>query len=113
MTDELHNKWPARLLELLDFAEAEFIKDHPPETARNLAERAAFAVAEVCGGHPIYMPMATDLKRALRNKGLYEKFNGTNFDKLADETGMSESQIRKVLKLQHQIEVAKRQRSLI
>lgn len=110
--ESLLQKWPARLIEILDHLEHELNSVVPADKARSVAKLAVLAIASVAGGRPIYLPAASHLKLALRDEHLWEGFKGNNYDALARASGLTESQVRRIVNTQQKLQVAKRQRSL-
>lgn len=112
----LLDKWPSRLVEILDHLEhqlgSELRGTVTPELVSRIAKEAVLAIASVAGGRPIYLPAASHLKRALRDNRLWEGFKGNNYDELSRATGLTESQVRRIINTQQKLQVAKRQRSL-
>jgi Mor family transcriptional regulator len=114
--EALLQKWPSRLVEILDHLEhqlgAELRGTVAPETITRIAREAVLAIASVAGGRPIYLPAASHLRRALRDERLWEGFRGNNYDELCRTTGLTESQVRRIINTQQKVQVARRQRSL-
>lgn len=58
---------------------------------------------ELCklrGGMLVYFPSHSRVIRQARNREIVKKFNGVNFEKLAKEYKLSESYVRRILKME-------------
>ena len=89
-------RWPLRLLELTDVAEAA-IQRHPGAAPRELAERLVLEIANYLGGRPVYLPRGDALKRALRDRRIWRDSGKVSPDDLATREGLCLQQVYKIV----------------
>jgi Mor family transcriptional regulator len=94
---DFHNKWPEKLVEIYEHLVNDYLKDHPAEIARSMAERAALIMSEVGGGRVFYLPKAEKLKKNFRNNQIWKEFNGRNHENIAKDHNMSVQHIYKII----------------
>lgn len=56
-------------------------------------------IVDYCGGSCIYLPSKSGVFKNARNRVIKEKFNGGNYKELAREFGISDIQVRKIVKV--------------
>lgn len=109
------DKWPSTLAYILAHLEDDLKNDFEPARAKDLAIRAALALAKTAGGAPLYLPRADALARILRNEEIWKKFNSAgsmNYDLLARHFKLCSQQVRKLVNQRVEWERAKRQSDL-
>ena len=89
-TTELTAKWPKALSELVDVLACELVRGGmEPELAKAQARKLALVQAHYMGGRAYYIPTGDHLKAALRDRAIWDEFNGRNIDQLARKHGLS------------------------
>ncbi|CAJ1811082.1 hypothetical protein OPFLODJI_01648 [Aeromonas hydrophila] len=89
-TTELTAKWPKALAELVDVLACELVRGGmEPELAKAQARKLALVQAHYMGGRAYYIPTGDHLKAALRDRAIWDEFNGRNIDQLARKHGLS------------------------
>lgn len=101
-------RWPLRLLELADVAEATLAR-HPGATVREQAERLVIEIAQYLGGRPVYLPRGDALKRALRDRRIWRDSGRLSPDELATREGVCLQQIYKIIGEMRALEKRRRQ----
>ena len=110
---ELTAKWPKALSELVDVLACELIRGGiEPDLAKAQARKLALVQAHYMGGRAYYIPTGGHLKAALRDRAIWDEFNGRNIDQLARKHGLSVPQTyavvaaqRELTKRRHQIDL--------
>ncbi|WP_299011169.1 Mor transcription activator family protein [uncultured Shewanella sp.] len=69
----------------------------------NLADKLTLELSIVLGGRDVYIPKLSRLKTFIRNISIFDKFNGDNTKKLADEYDMTPNRIYQIVKEQQAI----------
>ncbi|WP_429235067.1 Mor transcription activator family protein [Aeromonas salmonicida] len=101
---ELTAKWPKALAELVDVLACELARGGmAPELARAQARKLALVQAHYMGGRAYYIPTGDHLKAALRDRAIWDEFNGRNIDQLARKHGLSVPQTYAVVAEQRQL----------
>ncbi|AEB49293.1 Mor transcription activator family protein [Aeromonas veronii] len=81
---ELTAKWPKALAELVDVLACELVRGGmEPDLAKAQARKLALVQAHYMGGRAYYLPTGEHLKAALRDRAIWDEFNGRNIDVLA------------------------------
>ena len=87
---ELTAKWPKALSELVDVLACELVRGGmEQELAKAQARKLALVQAHYMGGRAYYIPTGDHLKAALRDRAIWDEFNGRNIDQLARKHGLS------------------------
>ncbi|HHQ4768843.1 TPA: Mor transcription activator family protein [Aeromonas veronii] len=110
---ELTAKWPKALSELVDVLACELVRGGiEPDLAKAQARKLALVQAHYMGGRAYYIPTGDHLKAALRDRAIWDEFNGRNIDQLARKHGLSVPQTyavvaaqRELTKRRHQIDL--------
>jgi Mor family transcriptional regulator len=103
-TTELTAKWPKALSELVDVLACELARGGMgPEQAKAQARKLALVQAHYMGGRAYYIPTGDHLKAALRDRAIWDEFNGRNIDQLARKHGLSVPQTYAVVADQRQL----------
>lgn len=90
--------FPQTLSEILDVIEDFFGRRGMQKTeASKLAHGVVRELATYFGGRPVYVPRGDRFTRALRNRAIFEAFNGTNVQNLAREHRISTKQVYEIL----------------
>jgi Mor family transcriptional regulator len=101
---ELTAKWPKALSELVDVLACELARGGmAPDLARAQARKLALVQAHYMGGRAYYIPTGEHLKAALRDRAIWDEFNGRNIDQLARKYGLSVPQTYAVVAEQRQL----------
>ncbi|MBL0519634.1 MULTISPECIES: Mor transcription activator family protein [Aeromonas] len=110
---ELTAKWPKALSELVDVLSCELVRGGmEQELAKAQARKLALVQAHYMGGRAYYIPTGDHLKAALRDRAIWDEFNGRNIDQLARKYCLSVPQTysvvaeqRRLSRLKYQIEL--------
>ncbi|HDI1213992.1 TPA: transcriptional regulator [Aeromonas hydrophila] len=101
---ELTAKWPKALSELVDVLACELVRGGmEQELAKAQARKLALVQAHYMGGRAYYIPTGDHLKAALRDRAIWDEFNGRNIDALARKHGLSVPQTYAVVAEQRQL----------
>lgn len=101
---ELTAKWPKALAELVDVLACELARGGmTSELALAQARKLALVQAHYMGGRAYYIPTGDHLKAALRDRAIWDEFNGRNIDQLARKHGLSVPQTYAVVAEQRQL----------
>ncbi|MGY3883364.1 Mor transcription activator family protein [Aeromonas veronii] len=101
---ELTAKWPKALSELVDVLACELVRGGMvQEQAKAQARKLALVQAHYMGGRAYYIPTGDHLKAALRDRAIWDEFNGRNIDQLARKHGLSVPQTYAVVAEQRQL----------
>ncbi|HDX8426980.1 Mor transcription activator family protein [Aeromonas veronii] len=101
---ELTAKWPKALSELVDVLACELVRGGmAQEHAKAQARKLALVQAHYMGGRAYYIPTGEHLKAALRDRAIWDEFNGRNIDALARKHGLSVPQTYAVVAEQRQL----------
>ncbi|MGN5208101.1 Mor transcription activator family protein [Aeromonas veronii] len=101
---ELTAKWPKALSELVDVLACELVRGGmAQEHAKAQARKLALVQAHYMGGRAYYIPTGDHLKAALRDRAIWDEFNGRNIDQLARKHGLSVPQTYAVVAEQRQL----------
>ncbi|MFM5618471.1 Mor transcription activator family protein [Aeromonas veronii] len=110
---ELTAKWPKALSELVDVLACELVRGGmAQEQAKAQARKLALVQAHYMGGRAYYIPTGDHLKAALRDRAIWDEFNGRNIDQLARKHGLSVPQTYAVVAEQRKLLVNRLQRNL-
>lgn len=80
-----------------------FIKvEDVPEGCRDLVEvfgmEVFISLIEYCGGSSLYLPSKGAVVKKARNRVIREEFDGGNFRELSSRFGISDMQVRKIVR---------------
>ncbi|HDO1383463.1 TPA: transcriptional regulator [Aeromonas veronii] len=101
---ELTAKWPKALSELVDVLACELARGGmAQEQAKAQARKLALVQAHYMGGRAYYIPTGDHLKAALRDRAIWDEFNGRNIDQLARKHGLSVPQTYAVVAEQREL----------
>jgi Mor family transcriptional regulator len=89
-----------------DFMEDKILKfvsvDDVPEGCRDLVDVFGMEVfiklIEYCGGSTVYLPSKGAVVKKARNRLIREEFDGGNFRELSSRFGISDIQVRKIVR---------------
>lgn len=110
---ELTAKWPKALAELVDVLACELRRNGmAAEKASAQARKLALVQAHYMGGRAYYIPTGDHLKAALRDRAIWDEFNGRNIDQLARKHGLSVPQTYAVVAEQRQLMKCRMQHDL-
>ncbi|GEK71573.1 MULTISPECIES: Mor transcription activator family protein [Halomonas] len=110
---EILRKWPQGLSDMVTVISAALCRAGDDEaTARERAFRAVRALAQYAGGRSLYVPKGEALNRALRDRAIWEAFDGANITALAIRHGLTEVQIYAILAEQRKLALARVQSEL-
>ena len=78
------------------------VKDDFPMGVRDFVDVVGIDIVmeiiDYCGGSMIYFPSKKSVVRSARNRVINSKFNGGNYREISREFGISEMQVRNILK---------------
>lgn len=101
---ELLKKWPQGLTDMVMVIEAAIVRRGASrEQARRVAFVAVRALSQFAGGRSIYIPKGEALDRALRDRELWERFDGSNVSELATWAHLTEVQVYAILAEQRKL----------
>ena len=111
-TAELRSKWPKFLSELVDVMACE-LNRQGITAAEDDARKLAFVVSHYMGGRALYFPTGRQLKTALRDREIFDKWvSGVHLDQLIDNYELSAPKLyellaeqRKLHRKRHQIDM--------
>lgn len=110
---EILKKWPQGLTDMLMVIEAAHRRaGDNEEIARARAFRAVRALAQFAGGRSFYVPKGDQLDRALRDREIWERHDGTNIGELARQYHLTEVQIYSIIAEQRKLARARVQQEL-
>lgn len=110
---ESMRRWPQELAAMLRVIEATLVR-------RGMDKQAAFAaaadvttdLAAYRGGRMLYIPQGQRLALALRDAEIWRRFNGRNYQALADEFGMTVVSMYEIIREQRALNTRKIQGQL-
>ncbi|NLR73546.1 Mor transcription activator family protein [Leeia aquatica] len=108
---EFKSKGPELLVDLAEQCALALVEragvsqDKAEQLGREIADR----MAAHWGGQNIYFPMGLSYKLSLRDRQIYDDFNGVNHSELARKYSVSLQWIYKIVKTVRQEEIAQRQ----
>lgn len=113
--DTLHQKsnWPGDLVELSEVART-ILKDEGEEdehTYRQI-DRVVLAISFLCGGRTYYLPKGDRIRNALRDKRIYDRYDGHNIHALCREFKLTEQKLYDVIREQRQLHIQRVQHSM-
>lgn len=101
---EMLRKWPQGLTDMLAVIEEALThRGATPEQASQIAFVVVRALAQFAGGRSIYLPKGEALDRALRDRALWERFDGHNVSELAARAQLTEVQVYAILAEQRKL----------
>ena len=104
--DVLYEKsyWPGDLVELCDVIRAQMKREGvEDESAYRMMERVLLGMSFLCGGRNYYLPNSQRVRNALRDKRIYDSFNGRNHRELACRYKLCEQKIYSVINAQRKL----------
>lgn len=97
----LADRWPELLVEMIDVVTDRYRRrGMDAGEAGALARLAVTALAQHFGGRPVYLPRGDRLKKALRDKQIWDEFTGDNVFALAERHRLTTKQIYEILDAQ-------------
>ncbi len=99
VNDQESALWPSILLELYDVL-IEFYKNRlglDLKTAMRRVQEVIIAIAAHRGGRAIYLPRIDKIKQAIRDRAIFESFNGTNHVELSIRAKLTVTRIYSIL----------------
>lgn len=111
--NELVNRWPSLLVEVIDVMQAELLRQQvEEENAKLTACKLAGVLAHYFGGKSFYLPAGDKIKEALRDVQIYRDFDGKNVPDLVKKYRLSESTIYAILRQQRSLQRKRHQMDL-
>ena len=90
--------WPQTLLDLRDVLVALFVRrGSTADEAHDCAGACVMELAQYMGGRALYLPMGTRARLALRDAEIFRRANGRNTDALAQEFGLTQRHVQRVM----------------
>lgn len=112
-SNELVNRWPSLLVEVIDVMQAELQRQHFEESEAKLtASKLVGVMAHYFGGKSFYLPAGDKIKEALRDTQIYRDFTGNNVPELIKKYRLSESTIYAILRQQRSLQRKRHQMDL-
>ncbi|EPZ00553.1 Mor transcription activator family protein [Mannheimia haemolytica] len=112
-SNELENRWPSLLIEVIDVMQAELLRQQVEEkNAKLTACKLAGVLAHYFGGKSFYLPAGDKIKEALRDVQIYRDFDGKNVPDLVKKYRLSESTIYAILRQQRSLQRRRHQMDL-
>lgn len=112
-SQELTNRWPTLLVEVIDVMQAELQRQQFAETQAKLtASKLVGVMAHYFGGKSFYLPAGDKIKEALRDVQIYQEFTGNNVRELIKKYRLSESTIYAILRTQRALQRKRHQMDL-
>lgn len=113
LSDVPPDKWEKSVVEAIEVGEAELVRRGLDQaTAFEQASAVVLAISEFRGGRLFYWPKGDRLRVAIRDAGLYRRFNGRNIDELVEETGINVVHMYRILRNQRRLHVRRVQPDL-
>lgn len=113
LSDVPADKWEKSVVEAIEVGEAELMRQGMDAEAAFLnASAVVLAISEYRGGRLFYWPKGDRLRIAVRDAGLYRRFNGRNIDQLVEETGINVIHMYRILRTQRALHVRRIQPEL-
>lgn len=107
------SKWARNLVALIEVAEARLKQRGMDDGAAfSWARELVLAQAEYCGGRQIYLPTGDALLTAMKHAEIYRRANRDNILALAQEYGLTDSQIYRICREQKRLHLDKMQGKL-
>ncbi|MBS4715617.1 transcriptional regulator [Aeromonas dhakensis] len=101
---ELTAKWPKALSELVDVLACELVRGGmEQDLAKAQARKLALVQAHYMGGRAYYIPTGEHIKAALRDRAIWDDFNGRNIDFISRKYKVSVPQTYAILARQREI----------
>lgn len=101
---EIQRIWPQTLVEYVDVLKASLIaQGETPERAAQLAYNGVRAIGFHEGGQYRYIPKGEQLDTALRDKQLWDEFDGKNILPLATKYKVGQMQVYKIIQRQRKL----------
>lgn len=99
---EVRDRWPRKLVEVYDVVVAVLRRDVDDAQAAQMATRVIDALAHHHGGRQWYMPTGEKLRLALRDKQIWDRFDGSpeTIARLCREYRLTQQMIYKILREQ-------------
>ncbi|MCG6659881.1 positive regulator of late transcription [Halomonas campisalis] len=98
------HKWPKKLMEVTDVAEQALVNHGLEQNrSRELAKVVIKALAFLHGGRVFYFPKGEGLDLALRDREIWERFDGHNHEELSREHGLTTTRIYGILAEQRKL----------
>lgn len=87
----LRAQWPQRIVELTDVVQAAFVREHlPADQADKLAALAVLSIAFYIGGRPVYLPVGSRVRDAVRRRLIFRAWQtGESVQALQARFGVS------------------------
>lgn len=91
-------KWPERLHTLFELHRAFNLRlGMPPEQASQDARDRCILIGDYVGGRMFILPRGDALRVALRDKLIWQEFNGRNHEQLAERHGLHITHVYRIL----------------
>lgn len=95
-------RWPQELVNAIEVLEAAYHRaGYPDEAAFTLARVGMVALADYRGGRQWYLPRGDALATALRDAEIYRRARRDNIGALADEYGLTERHVWRIVRQQY------------
>lgn len=107
------NYWPGDLTTLAEVIRVQMKQEGESDDAvYRQMERVLLVMSFMCGGRNYYLPKGDRIKRALRNKRIYDSFTGHNHRELCQQFQLTEQKIYEILREQRQLHMNRIQHNL-
>lgn len=113
LAPEIRAKWPKALADLVTVIEtANGRAGDDQDAARDRAFIVVRALSTYAGGRPLYIPKDDVLERALRDREIWERFQGNNIDELASTFDLTVKRVYSIIAEQRSLHRQRMQPSL-
>jgi Mor family transcriptional regulator len=109
------NRWPQALIDFVDVIQSALKNDGncDPDKARQLAYVAVSSIASYRGGRIFYLPKGKQFEIGLRDKKIWDEFNGKNIKLLVSKYKLAEPHLYAILAQQRKLHAQQIQGSLL
>ncbi|MCW8857006.1 MAG: hypothetical protein OQJ95_06535 [Kangiella sp.] len=113
LDDVNHKKWAIVLNGLIETLERQLVESgYDDKTAKQVSVEAVLVVTRYAGGQMLYLPSIKKVKKELRDRQLYEEFNGKNIDELCRKYKLAMPVVYAIIKQQKAMATRKVQQDM-
>lgn len=118
--EQLDPGYPENLRTVAEWLFVQLVEDEEaaptPERLRKLATLALRQTERLSaeeGGRNFYLGKGLRYRASLRDRQMYERFNGRNYNDLARENHLTPTRVRQIMDAMHQDDIGRRQGRLV